>query len=173
MATHKETMDEFLARLDSLGIEYTVGMMPDFRTMPAETVLQPPQKTNFEGFLSWAAGVHAESAVVPMPPGVNSLYPTIRGVRRKSEKYKEWSKAAAFDAARLGRHTEYPVRAILTVEGKLRKGTDIDGKIKAVLDCLVNVGVLASDDWQHVSEVRIRYAPIEGGTGIRIQLEKA
>lgn len=45
----------------------------------------------FSRFVDFEA---AHKLYLPLPPGVNNLYPTVRGIRRKSRQYREWLQLA-------------------------------------------------------------------------------
>lgn len=101
-------------------------------------------------------------------PGVNNLYANIPGKGRvKSKRYREWERAAGWDMNGKG-HISGPFTLDLTVcESKRRKGTDLDGKIKATLDLIVKHGIV--DDDSLVQAMTVRWGEALGG--MRIMLE--
>lgn len=114
------------------------------------------------------------SVVVDVPPSVNNLFraggKADGGKRFTTKAYKSWIALNAGKLASLIPVRSYPVGIKLTIEGKLRKGRDIDNLCKAIIDCLVRVGILADDNWEHVHSVAINYRPKECGEGIRVEV---
>lgn len=81
-----------------------------------------------------------------VPPGVNNLYPTSRsGHRYKSNAYKSWLANAEISMLGQGRVIKGPFHLVATFERKDRRLTDLDGKIKALLDFLTGWGVIEDD----------------------------
>jgi Holliday junction resolvase RusA-like endonuclease len=114
----------------------------------------------------------AQSVRVPVPPSTNNLFVSGRGGKRfPSQKYKAWRLVAIPQLQLLAPVEVYPVRAVLVVVGKLRKGRDIDNLVKAILDGAKSAGVIADDDFSHVSAVSITYAPEPGAEGVAVSFE--
>jgi Holliday junction resolvase RusA-like endonuclease len=102
-----------------------------------------------------------------VPPSTNTLYANVAGRGRiKSERYRTWLQAAGWDmkAAKIKPFT-VPVYLSITI-GKLRGGSDISNRIKAVEDLLVIHGVIPDDSIKWVKGVYIRLAdkPFDGFT---------
>jgi len=94
---------------------------------------------------------------IPSPPSVNHLYANVSGKGRvRSQRYRIWATAAGWamrtDA---GRARSWPTLtgpvSIEIVNGNSRQ--DIDNGIKALLDLLTDMAVIADDD--QVVDLRI------------------
>lgn len=99
---------------------------------------------------------------LPVPPGVNNLYPTnANGQRFKSQEYTVWQTQAAWELKQQkARPIPGKVEVFITVREPKRK-TDIDGKIKAILDTLVKVGVIDEDHNEVVRKVSAAWGDVE------------
>lgn len=87
---------------------------------------------------------------LPFPPGVNNLYPTSRtGHRFKSDDYKAWTAAANVKLVeQLGIRPEKvsgPFEVNIILMRRDRRKTDLDGRIKALLDFLTQSGIIEDD----------------------------
>lgn len=90
---------------------------------------------------------------LPLPPSVNAMYRNVPKVGRvKTEAYKRWQKEAmasltfqAWDMA----EPPYKVTIRLNVDHK----SDIDNRVKPILDLLVKHGILTGDQW--VNELHV------------------
>lgn len=89
----------------------------------------------------WAANV----AALPLPPGVNNLFPTRGRVRVKSRQYREWEEEAAYWwlASPLSKQPAWPLdekpRVLWTLDTYIFIPTwqaDLDNKLKAPIDFL-------------------------------------
>lgn len=99
---------------------------------------------------------------LPVPPGVNNLYPTnANGQRFKSQEYTIWQTQAAWELRQQKASPIVgPVEIAIVVREPKRK-TDIDGKIKAILDTLVKVGVIDEDHNGVVRKVSAAWGDID------------
>ena len=110
---------------------------------------------------------------LPFPPSVNAMFLNNSGRGRGrivSPEYRAWKEQAAWE---LKAQRPAPVDARCTVEIHLddRRAGDADNRAKAVLDALVNAGVLAGDSkkyvkgtycgWEAVEGCRVRLYPVE------------
>ncbi len=97
---------------------------------------------------------------LPYPPSTNNLFRNRAGGRAKTEAYNAWHQHAGLvlNGQRIER-TPGPVVIDITVERR-RKTADIDGKLKAPIDLLVEHRVI--DDDRNVAEVRARWGAVEG-----------
>lgn len=99
---------------------------------------------------------------LPMPPSTNNLYATAPNGRRiTSQGYRRW-KAEADGLVMLAgprRAFDAPVNVTvqLTPHGRSRR-SDGDNRVKAILDCLVRMGILIDDDRHHVVETTVRWS---------------
>jgi Holliday junction resolvase RusA-like endonuclease len=93
---------------------------------------------------------------LPLPPGVNNLFASIliKGKQRRiiTRDYKAWREQAAkvldcYSADPLPK----PYGAHIRVNVNHR--SDIDGRIKAVLDALVTANVIVGDQWLNTLRV--------------------
>lgn len=95
------------------------------------------------------------SYLMPVPPSLNNIYENSRGGgRRKSDAYKGWCLEADWELAR-----QRPVRfegrvdvSIVITEPK--NPSDIDNRLKPILDSLQRCGVIRKDDNRFVRSVR-------------------
>lgn len=86
---------------------------------------------------------------LPLPPGVNNLFPTVltdKGPKRiKSKAYRAWATEAGWmvPPAAKGKVPGH-FRATLVFD-RPKRATDLDGRIKAVFDLLTTMGVIVDD----------------------------
>lgn len=87
---------------------------------------------------------------LPFPVGVNNMYPTNRAGRRfTSDDYKAWKSAA--QTRLLEQHglnhprIKGPFSIDIILMRRDRRKTDLDGRIKAILDFLTQSGVIEDD----------------------------
>ncbi len=92
-----------------------------------------------------------------VPPGVNNLFPTSRRTRRRfpSPAYKDWKALNWVSTVGVGSF-KGPFHIVATFERKDRRKTDLDGKIKAVLDLLTDRGVIEDDSL--ADQILLRWA---------------
>lgn len=88
---------------------------------------------------------------IPLPPTVNNLYANVPGKGRvKSETYRIWKNAAAWDMRLSGgtrTRTWHPIMgrvAVTLIVGRYCRG-DIDNRAKGALDLLVDMAVIGDD----------------------------
>lgn len=98
---------------------------------------------------------------LPMPPSVNTLYPT-RGERRvKSRAYKTWIDTAWWylrgtygpQPKLKGR---YRLHYLLPLKDK--RARDASNYEKAITDLLVSMEILQGDDWRYVKAITCEWA---------------
>lgn len=95
-----------------------------------------------------------------MPPSTNNLFPsrgTLGGGRRKSGEYRQWLTAAGWAVKLQVPGLVAPLfrgPVAVVVDCGLDRRGDLDNRLKAPLDLLVRMGVLADDSW--VDELHIR-----------------
>lgn len=96
---------------------------------------------------------------LPVPPSLNNAFATYRGRRIPSREYKAWRQLAAIQIGKVTSRVQSPVVVFIIIRGG--KGfpitSDLDNRIKPVLDLLVSLGVLEGDSIQHVRHVGIEY----------------
>lgn len=99
------------------------------------------------------------SLFLPFPPSVNGLF-NGKARRFKSDGYKEWLKEAKadldaqkyIDGFKWKNHTGQ-VRITLMLKAPDNRLSDVDNRIKAVLDFLVKHKVIVADDNRYVRSV--------------------
>lgn len=105
------------------------------------------------------------SFLLSTPPSINRMFRNVAGVGRvKTGAYRDWAKEAMQDmmAQRAGQTVPRPPVAVtITVPDSKGRG-DIDNRIKAVLDCLVNMGVLEDDSDKFVRRVTVQTGADKG-----------
>ncbi len=90
------------------------------------------------------------STILPVPPGVNNLFASviIKGKPRRiiSRDYKAWREKAA---KILDRYVTEPLPKPYGAHIRVHVNhcSDIDGRIKAVLDALVTAKIIIGDQW--------------------------
>lgn len=107
---------------------------------------------------------------IPFPPSVNHMFFNVPGKGRvKSNAYRVWRSAAGWDIkAAKPEKFNGPVEVLITLERKTMRG-DIDNRIKAILDVLVDMDVLVDDkqvekvsaEWGTISGARVEVRPYE------------
>ncbi len=99
---------------------------------------------------------------LPFPPSTNNLFVNIPGRgRAPSREYEKWKADAAWllKSQRLGK---FEPRAIVFIDIDEKRKGDADNRSKAVLDLLVEHGVLAGDSKKHVKRVSIGWERVDG-----------
>lgn len=90
---------------------------------------------------------------LPVPPGVNNLYPTVqtaKGPKRvKSTAYRAWQHEAGWMVPRAAKGVAPKWFRLNLQFDRPDKGNraDLDGRIKAVLDLLKKAEVITDDRW--------------------------
>ena len=121
---------------------------------------------------AFEAGAAPLELTIPCPPSVNSIYRNVAGKGRvKTARYRTWAVAAGNELlAQRRRHISGPVLIDITCERK-RSNEDVDNKIKAAVDLLVEMQII--DDDRNVQEVRARWGKVTGAVVRVKQCEEA
>lgn len=100
---------------------------------------------------------------LPLPPSVNSMFRNVPGVGRvRTSDYKSWERKAS--AALTFASWEMPGRPYtVTLRFNVNHQSDIDNRVKPVLDLLVRHKVIDGDQWVNALHV-YRDRSIEGCT---------
>jgi Holliday junction resolvase RusA-like endonuclease len=109
---------------------------------------------------------------LPPPPSVNALFRNVTGVGRvKSTVYRDWAAVAMqeMQAQRSGQSTpKAPVAVTISMpDSKGRR--DLDNSAKAVLDTLVVMGVLASDNDKTVRKITLQVGALPDRCTVKIE----
>lgn len=98
---------------------------------------------------------------LPCPPSTNNLFTNARGRGRvKTQRYLTWCRAAGNEVLAQRRHrVAGPVLVDITCK-RQNTTSDIDNRIKACLDLLVEMNLI--DDDKNVQEVRARWGDVAG-----------
>ena len=123
----------------------------------------PSQAVNLVGMSQAQAGAHGDTACVdnlearvnislPMPPSTNNLFATVNGRRVVSRDYNMWRKTA-YELLRLfkGKPIEKPYGVHIRLD--LNHKSDIDNRVKPILDALVASETICGDQW--VNTIRV------------------
>ena len=103
-------------------------------------------------------------ALLPWPPTSNSMLTVWRGRKIASERYKQW-----ISEARIGmqlqrqRPVKGPVEILIQLSSPTRRIYDLDNRIKPILDLLVGLDLIESDDMNTVTRIVVEKG--EGFTG--------
>ncbi len=102
-----------------------------------------------------------ELLILPMPPSVNNLFMNVKRGRAITPEYKAWRLLAGL---KLKSQHPKPVKGRVSVNCLTGKGaTDLDNRWKALLDLLVEYGVIEGDGPGIVRELHMVIADrIEG-----------
>lgn len=90
---------------------------------------------------------------LPVPPSVNGLFPTVmtdKGPKRvKSKAYRAWSEEAGWmvPPAAKGKVPGHFKATLVFDRPSASRKTDLDGRVKAVLDLLTDMGVIRDDSF--------------------------
>jgi crossover junction endodeoxyribonuclease RusA len=109
---------------------------------------------------------------IPLPPSLNNIFfNKPHGGRAKTTAYKNWLEEAAL-RIRMQRVPviEGEVSVHVTIQ-RPNAQSDLDNRIKAVLDALQKSGVLKND--KQVSELHARWGAVEGATVLVSSIVKA
>lgn len=121
---------------------------------------------------------------LPVPPSVNGAFATSQnGGRHHSEKYNLWETQAGWEIKqqRPGRITG-PVEVSIVI-GKRKQRSDIDNRIKPLLDLLVKHQIIEADhdgclkrvsaEWsEEISRARVEIRPVRDWTFRKTQLRE-
>lgn len=102
---------------------------------------------------------------LPLPPSTNSLFATDFKTKRRfvSKSYSVWKKAAAsILAGHKPLAKPYAVHILVNINYR----SDIDGRIKAVCDALVDAGIICDD--RYINSLRIDRDPSVEGCRVEI-----
>lgn len=98
---------------------------------------------------------------LPFPPSVNSLFGGGSKQKRfKSKRYKEWEKSCPVIPCPM---IDKPVTITLTYYLPDMRLRDIDNYSKAVIDKMVNDGLLVDDNYKIIQELIARFGGIDKG----------
>lgn len=100
---------------------------------------------------------------LPKPPSVNQAFGTNWQTKRRfdTKPYEMWKREAAqMLMAQRARCAIGPVEITITIEET--KNADIDNRIKPVLDCLVENGIIDGDTSKTVRKVTAQWGPVFG-----------
>lgn len=96
---------------------------------------------------------------IPAPPTVNTIYRNVPGRGRvKTARYNTWRRAGLNELDAQGAAL-FDQPCIVSLSVPSSKTGDIDNRIKAALDLLVEAGVLKDDSKKYVREVRAKWVP--------------
>lgn len=100
---------------------------------------------------------------LPMPPSVNACYRNVKMVGRvKTKEYLEWIKSCQwkvlFKSAPIGERVE--IRIFLNFSKRAQSSSDIDNRIKPILDLFVASKILEDDRASIVRKVSVELAEI-------------
>lgn len=99
---------------------------------------------------------------VPIPPSVNHMFVVARKKVFRSRNYTAWVRRCfCLAKGRQPQQFSQPVSVVITIHGGKgwRRNRDIDNTIKAVVDLIKHLGVIADDSTLHVWETTARYRP--------------
>ncbi len=99
---------------------------------------------------------------LPLPPSLNNAFVNSRNGRYRSPAYKAWQKAAADHLTLQSWDMPKPPYGV-TIRLNINHQSDVDNRIKPLLDLLVKHGVLTGDQWVNALHV-YRDRTIEGCT---------
>lgn len=100
---------------------------------------------------------------LPRPPSINNAFATFNNRRIPSREYKAWKlEAAQMLMAQRARCAIGPVEITITVDESPRYPSDIDNRIKPVLDCLVDNGIIDGDTGKTVRKVTALWGSVPG-----------
>ena len=94
-----------------------------------------------------------------IPPSVNHLYRRRGRMTFRTKQYIDWLTENTMNIGATKPHTVYPCSVHLTIVGGKgwRSTRDLDNSLKACIDLMRTVGVLAEDNTQHVSQITVSY----------------
>lgn len=99
---------------------------------------------------------------LPFPPSTNHLFPTIGKNRIASEEYVAWKRAAGWEIKSQRPHCAIgPVEVSITLEERTRR-MDLDNRIKALLDLIVEHGIIEGDHNKIVRKITAQWGAVIG-----------
>lgn len=108
-----------------------------------------------------------------LPPPLNNMYFNVRGRGRvKSDRYRTWRSAMGWEIKR--QHNRIikftgPVYIVIACQEPKRK-CDLDGRIKGILDLLVDMQIIPDDSQKYVRGINIYFAPDPEFKGVEIAI---
>lgn len=106
----------------------------------------------------------------PFPPSVNSMWRSVQGRVLLSKKYREWVDVAEARFYEQGAHRlpkiSGPFEASIVLDAKRRRTSDVDNRIKPLLDALQRFGLVAND--RHCDRLTISWGDAPAGCSIKI-----
>ena len=108
-----------------------------------------------------AQRVTAATLAIPLPPSLNNIFVNLpRGGRAKSPEYKAWRQLATLQI-----NTQHPGRIVGDVRIEItcerpNKASDLDNRIKPVLDAIVTARVIEDD--RKVVELTAKWGDVRG-----------
>lgn len=104
---------------------------------------------------------------VHMPPSVNAMFRNVPGRGRvRTQRYRDWASAAGWDFNGKGRiEGPFSFRMIVSRK-KARKGSDLDNRIKPVLDLMKTHEIIEDDSL--CQSITVAYGDCKG---IYIEIE--
>lgn len=111
--------------------------------------------------LAGSAALSVASFTLPIPPSLNNIFfSRPHGGRAKTTDYKNWLETAAWEIRSQRVPTiDGDIRVELVIE-RPNKSSDIDNRIKPVLDCMQKAGVVSND--KAVVEIRAKWGDVKG-----------
>ena len=96
-----------------------------------------------------------------VPPSVNSMFRNVAGKGRvRTQRYRDWAAAAGWDCNGKGKiEGEFDFRLIVS-RAKSRKNSDLDNRIKPVMDLLQTHGIIENDSL--CQSIQVAYGDCEG-----------
>ena len=94
-----------------------------------------------------------------IPPSVNHLYRRRGRMTFRTKQYLDWLTENTINIGATKPHQSYPCQVHLTIVGGKgwRSTRDLDNSLKACIDLMRTVGVLAEDNTQHVDQITVSY----------------
>lgn len=94
-----------------------------------------------------------------IPPSVNHLYRRRGRQTFRTKQYIDWLTENTINIGATKPHTTYPASVEVTIYGGKgwRSTRDLDNSLKACIDLMRAVGVLAEDDTEHINRITVVY----------------
>ena len=87
-----------------------------------------------------------------------------------SKNYSQWHVYALWQLKQVAPVTKYPVSITMTFYVKDLRRRDLSNMAESVADTLVDARILKDDDWEHISEMILRFGSINRGNP-RVKVE--